>query len=90
MRREGSRSLRGERGGKASPLKIVGLGHYLSPCLSPKKFSPALLPHPKPGTGARRVVRAAPRGAQGAFVWRAAKEEEGSVPDSGHCGWSLG
>lgn len=41
--RGGSRSL--QRGGKAIPLKAVGLGHSF--LCSPKKLSPALLPSPQ-------------------------------------------
>lgn len=40
----------GERGRKARPLKVAGLGPSFSPFLSPEKFSPAFLPHSEQGT----------------------------------------
>lgn len=69
----GSRCL--QRGGKAIPLKTVSLGALSSFLGAPKKLNLALLPFPKPRTGARQAERAAPRDTRGAFVWRIAVEE---------------
>lgn len=84
MRRPCSKTRReipcGEWGGGGEIGRYSWLGALSFSFLSPSKFIPALLPHSKFQARAPRAEWAAPRGAQGGFVWTAAEGSEGEWP----------